>query len=164
MNELVAELEEWRPTWHPHYEVSNLGRVRSWARLWRSGEPRILRPGIGSHGYPTVVFGRQHGSQSVHVLVAAAFIGPKPEGQEVRHRDDDRTNPRADNLEYGTRHQNCVDMMVRERRHYTLNPEKVREIREMLPHYSIREIAAEYRVDKVTINRIAKGEGWAHVQ
>jgi hypothetical protein len=122
------DAEVWKPTWHPWYEVSNLGRVRSWAPQGgavKQGNPtypkspRMLRPGLGSHGYPSVVFGRGS-TQLVHRLVAEAFIGPCPEGQECRHKDDDRTNARAENLEYGTRQDNVNDMMARRGhwRHY----------------------------------------------
>ncbi len=100
--------EEWRPTHHPHYDVSNFGRVRSRAR----GKFRILRSAQGSHGYHTVSFGRGN-TQSVHVLVARAFIGPQPEGQEVRHKNDLRFCKHADVLEYGTRQDNVNDMMQR---------------------------------------------------
>jgi hypothetical protein len=111
MNVPKATIEEWRATWHAHYDVSNLGRVRSVAR----GTARILKPGRSSSGYWSVSFGRKAGSQSVHVLVAAAFIGPKPAGCEVRHKDDDRSNACADNLEYGKRIDNVHDMMLRGR-------------------------------------------------
>jgi len=110
------ELEEWRPTHHEYYEVSNLGRVRSWRnnRYGRGTTFRILRPAPDAGGYPTVMFGR-HNHQVVHRLVAAAFISPCPEGQECRHKDDDRANARWDNLEYGTRQENVDDMMTRGR-------------------------------------------------
>lgn len=122
MREPRATIEEWRVTHHPDYEVSNLGRVRSWApqggnvrhgKPSRPKQPRLLKPGIASHGYPTVSFGRGYGSQCVHRLVATAFLGPCPEGQECRHKDDNRANAKADNLEYGTRLQNVQDMMAR---------------------------------------------------
>jgi HNH endonuclease/NUMOD4 motif-containing protein len=118
-------MEEWRSTFHPFYDVSNLGRIRSWyaqggdyrnLRTPRRREsPKILRPGIASHGYPTISFGCGYGSQCVHVLVATAFLGPCPKGQECRHKDDNRANPKADNLEYGTRLQNVHDMHERGR-------------------------------------------------
>lgn len=99
--------EQWRPVvgWEGLYEVSSEGRVRSFRR---GANGRVLRPGIASHGYPTVALGRGN-TQSVHVLVAAALLGPCPEGQEVRHRDGKRTNPRATNLRYGTRSDNIND-------------------------------------------------------
>lgn len=104
-------IEEWRPTHHPDYDVSNLGRVRSRAR---GKNNYILKPGIASHGYPTVNFGRNN-SVCVHRLVAAAFLGPCPPKMECRHKDDNRANPRANNLEWGTRADNVRDMLTRNR-------------------------------------------------
>jgi hypothetical protein len=112
--------ELWKPVvGHPDYEVSSLGRVRSLSREWTQanrygGEHthrklgRVLRPGIASNGYPTVVLGRGN-SRTVHSLVTEAFLGPTPAGQEVRHQDGNRTNPRLDNLCYGTRSDNVRD-------------------------------------------------------
>jgi hypothetical protein len=37
------------------------------------------------------------------------FIGPPPSGQEVRHKNGDRADPRLSNLEYGTRAENIAD-------------------------------------------------------
>ncbi len=121
-NEPKATIDEWRPTLHAAYEVSNLGRVRSYFRpggdvrrqaTCRVGvEPRILKPGVASNGYLTVCLGKGN-TFCVHALVAQAFLGPCPEGQEVRHKDDNRLNPCACNLEYGTRQDNVNDMMSR---------------------------------------------------
>lgn len=97
-------MERWRPVvgFEGRYDVSNRGRVYSWVT------ERVLRPGIASNGYPTVALGRGK-TKTVHSLVAAAFIGPCPPGMEVRHRDGNRRNPRATNLEYGTRADNIRD-------------------------------------------------------
>ena len=53
--------------------------------------------------------------RTVHSLVAENFIGPCPPGQEVRPGDDNRENPRLDNLCYGTRKQNVADMFSKGR-------------------------------------------------
>lgn len=105
--------ENWKavPGYGGLYEVSDLGRVRSYAR----GTARLLRPGIASHGYPTVALGRGK-SRTVHSLVAEAFLGPRPAGQEVCHRDGDRANPALSNLVYGTRSENNIDASKMDRR------------------------------------------------
>lgn len=101
------------------YEVSDLGQVRSLDREWRQKTRYgsfythrkagiLLRPGAGSHKYPTVVLGRGN-TRTVHSLVAEAFIGPRPIGQEVRHKNGNRADPRAENLCYGTRLDNIND-------------------------------------------------------
>lgn len=100
-------IEIWKPIpgYEGRYEVSNMGRVKSFARDLQG---RSLRPGVASTGYPSVVLGRGN-TQNVHVLAALAFIGPCPAGCEVRHIDGRRANPRADNLQYGTRRENIED-------------------------------------------------------
>jgi hypothetical protein len=45
----------------------------------------------------------------VHRLVAEAWIGPYPEGQEVRHGPEGTTNNSLSNLCYGTRRENMLD-------------------------------------------------------
>jgi NUMOD4 motif. len=145
-------VEEWRPTHHPDYDVSNLGRVRSRAR----GTIQILKPGRSSSGYWSVSFGRNN-SQSTHVLVAAAFIGPCPEGQEVRHKDDNRANPISSNLEYGTRKENIADMIKRGRQTYRfkLTPEQQEQVRFWVNDgATCFSVASHFGVSRATINRI----------
>ena len=104
---------------HSGYEVSSLGRVRSLDRQWkqkgRYGNTytryltgRLLKPGAASNHYPTVAIGKGN-TRLVHSLVASAFLGPCPAGQEVRHKEGNRMNPRLDNLCYGTRSDNIYD-------------------------------------------------------
>lgn len=112
-------IEEWRSTHHPDYDVSNMGRVRSWtnrgkrARIGRQPIPRILRPG-SCRGHLRVHLGANNGYY-VHRLVATAFLGPCPDGKECMHADDDRGNNCLSNLSWGTRRQNIDDMIQRNR-------------------------------------------------
>ena len=95
--------EEWRSiAGFPLHMVSSEGRVFSWY------SQRFLRPGVGSHGYLrlNLGFGKSH---TLHVIVAAAFLGPRPAGHVVRHKDGNRLNPCRDNLEYGTYAENAQD-------------------------------------------------------
>lgn len=48
----------------------------------------------------------------LHLLVAAAFIGPRPPGKIVRHLDGNRKNPRWGNLAYGTYAENTQDAIA----------------------------------------------------
>jgi hypothetical protein len=103
--------EEWRPVvGFPDYEVSSLGRVRS----YKQRAPRILRHGSNRCGYAQVrlcIQGILH-TRTVHTLVAEAFHGPRPEGLEVRHLDGTRTNNQASNLTYATRLVNMRDQLI----------------------------------------------------
>jgi hypothetical protein len=109
------EHEEWRPVARdPRYEVSNLGRVRSWVRLGPSGHglrdvPLVLAAsGRSDYRYPTV-WGPPRNPVKVHELVAEAFLGPRPEGMLIRHLDDNPLNNRASNLAWGTQADNIAD-------------------------------------------------------
>lgn len=89
------------------YEVSNLGRVRSLKFTY----PRLLTALPNRDGYLRVRLYANNRPRYKFVagLVAEAFIGPRPEGQEVRHYNDDKSNNAVDNLLYGTRSQNILD-------------------------------------------------------
>lgn len=105
------EPERWLPVadYEDLYLVSTLGRVRSLPRNTTSG--RIMRLVPDKHSYPYVTL-TKNGVQvrrAVAILVARAFIGPCPEGKEVRHKDGHPPNCRASNLHYGTHRENMLD-------------------------------------------------------
>jgi hypothetical protein len=100
------------------YEVSSLGRV--WSN-YRGG--RYLKPGRHVGGYPQVNLAKDgvHRMWLVHQLVALAFHGSRPDGEEVRHRDGIAAHVPASNLEWGTHAENIEDR----RRHGTLTLKEV---------------------------------------
>lgn len=111
--------EHWaRVPGYPSYEVSDLGRVRSWLTHRGQPGPRFLSAGADNKGYLTVRLSGEDGMRThkVHVLVAAAFLGSRPEGAEVRHLDGDNQNNRLGNLMYGTPAENMADR-VRHKTH-----------------------------------------------
>lgn len=98
------ETEEWRdvPGYEGLYQVSNLGRVR------RTKTGRVLRPGKTRKGYFAVSFSRNsvRKSEYVHSCVARAFLGTRPEGLTINHKDGNKSNNCAANLEYCTNQEN----------------------------------------------------------
>ena len=105
--------EEWRPVvgWEGLYEVSSLGRVRGVTRKDSQGRTVLGKlKGIAPSGtgYPTVSLWRsgKDTTRTVHSLVAESFLGPRPEGFDVAHRDGTRTNNRVSNLRYLSRSEN----------------------------------------------------------
>jgi hypothetical protein len=113
--------ETWKdiPDWEGLYQVSDLGRVRSLARvIMRSnGRPlsvraKVLSATTGGNGYKTVAMfrGSKRGlRRSVHTLVMLAFVGSRPPGLVVCHRDGNQTNNRRTNLRYDTQSNNFLD-------------------------------------------------------
>lgn len=116
---------EWRPVvgWEGLYEVSAQGEVRSLSRvvhaknfkgrvLARRFTGKPLCAFVTGKGYPAVKLSRQGGTpttQYVHVLVTAAFIGPRPQGLETCHNNGDPTDNAVENLRYDTRAANARD-------------------------------------------------------
>lgn len=110
--------EEWRPIPDWPYEVSSLGRVRSVEREVVYSDGRryrypsvVLRPQTVAHGYQAVYLGvnRRRRSRRIHQLVALAWHGEPPPGQQVRHKNGVAADNRPENLQYGTPMQNTLD-------------------------------------------------------
>ena len=97
-------MEEWKKVnGFPKYEVSSLGRVRS----YHSGKVKMLNPGLSGPGkcrYRQVMLCNAgfHKPYKVATLVAIHFIGSQPKGYHVSHINEDRLDDRAINLCYET--------------------------------------------------------------
>lgn len=114
-------LESWRPIpdFEGHYEVSNVGHVRSLDRtlVYPDGHShrlrgRLLSPGVqppSGHLHVNLKTQARKRTVAVHALVLEAFVGPRPDGLECLHGDGDPTNNRLDNLRWGTRSENNLD-------------------------------------------------------
>lgn len=103
--------EYWRPVvgYEGLYEVSNLGRIKSFD-TYRKGpngsiriyKGRILKPFINGRGYLQVTLSKNgtHKKFQVHRLVALHFL-PNPSNlPEVNHKDENKLNNSVDNLEW----------------------------------------------------------------
>lgn len=110
----------WKPIpSNPKYLVSSDGQVRH-----RNSEKcRALQP-LGNYLYVNFWQDKKLRIRLVHVLVAEAFIGPRPpgpDGEDVRHLDGDSHHNQDTNLSYGSKKQNAED---RERHGRTARGEK----------------------------------------
>ena len=86
---------------HNNYEVSDMGRIRN----VRTG--RILKPFDSGNGYLRIDLGR--GCRvKVHRLIALAFCGPRRRRPVVNHKNRDKHDNRACNLEWVTYAQNTA--------------------------------------------------------
>lgn len=111
-------MEEWKdvPGYEGFYQVSNLGSVRSldrqykgrWGMMHKKGA--VMSLGRDSSGYRFAHLSRSGKSKtpSVHVLVAAAFLGARPDGLVVDHIDGDKENNSAKNLQYISYRENAI--------------------------------------------------------
>ena len=94
------------------YEVSQHGEIRSNARPTTPGG--LLKPSVSAKGYLHVTLSKsgREVRKPIHALVAAAFLGPCPEGLQIRHLDGVKTNNTPANLAYGTSSQNRLDSVA----------------------------------------------------
>lgn len=177
--EIVAE--SWRQVpGFVGYEASDCGRVRSVDRLIidKLGRKvphkgRVLRPCTSRKGYLVVGTGYKKRSVYVHSMVALAFIGDRPDGFEVNHKDAVKTNNKPENLEYITgldniRHANKLGLvrpMKGERNGRSkLTCAMVAEIRfKRESGVVLRLLAEEYGVVLQVIHDIVKRKTWKHV-
>lgn len=182
--------EEWRavPGYEGCYEVSDHGRVRSLSRRFLNSynpprlhriDGRVLttnhrRGGQGSAGYQSCTLSDAAGKRrdwSVHALVLLAFVGPRPEGQWVRHLDGDEDNNHLSNLAYGTPSENEADKVAHgdtpfgtREPHAKLTDDAVREIRRLAGTVSQRALAAQFGVHQGVIWRVVNRRSWRHVR
>jgi len=94
--------EEWRRCQYPYvrYEVSNLGRVRHAQRKM------VLKLEEAPNGY--LCTGTYSGTLYSHKQVALAFCPGWREGLQVNHKDGNKHNNRARNLEWVTASENAL--------------------------------------------------------
>ena len=102
--------EIWKPVvgYEGLYEVSNYGNVKA-LNFNRTGQERLMKPHILKNGYVQVEF-KKDGERKcfkIHRLVWEAFTGPIPEGMEVNHINEDKTDNRLRNLNLMSKVQNC---------------------------------------------------------
>ncbi len=102
----MEELWQDIPGFEGCYQVSNLGRVKSF-RKWKtahSPDEYILKNYLSDNGYYQVTLynGNVRKKFLVHRLVASAFI-PNPDNlPHINHKDEDPSNNAASNLEWCT--------------------------------------------------------------
>lgn len=153
------------------YEVSNLGRVRSWNnnRWGRRATPILLRLRENDDGYLVVNLGRGV-VRTVHSLVCEAFHGPCPLGMEAAHGNGRPADNRAENLRWATPTDNNADQLKHGTRRRgsakvgaKLTETDVLEIRRLRASgVKNKDIAMQFGVAPMTASEAARGLKWAH--
>ena len=181
--EVPNNREEWReaPGTDRWYEVSSLGRIRSWVRPGPRGafgrpqarkEPVLLNPAVGTHGYRQWCH-RLSGKEtrlSVHRTVCIAFHGEPPAAtSEVRHLDGDKLNNTAANLAWGFASDNAADRvrhgtsLAGERNPFAqLARADVATIREA-QRAMVKQMAERFGVSRATVRNVLAGKTWDEV-
>lgn len=176
-------MENWKDVvgYEGYYEVSDLGNVRSIGRKIKCSrglrfvEGRVLSIHRNKYRsqYCSVNLSVDQRKERlyVHHLVLEAFVCANPGGMQACHNDGDPTNNRLDNLRWDTPKANNADKLT----HGTdLRGEKsgtakltsgdIIQIRKRAETEFHKVIAEDYGVSRQQIDRIVRGERWAHLK
>ncbi len=164
--------ETWKdiPGYERCYQASDQGRIRSLTRritqIGRWGTPftriikgRVLRPGqYTKTGHVSVVLFNGSNGSPVHQLVARTFLGPQPPNTDVRHLNGNPKDNRAENLAYGSRTDNILDVFRQGKAWRKLTTEQAQEIKQRLSAGEKgRVLANEFAVSESIVSAIKIG-------
>lgn len=158
----------------PGYVATADGRILSRSGWHGFAEREVAQSMSGTKRYPAVtlfVEGRRV-TRSVHVLIAEAFHGQRPDGWHTRHLNGVRTDNRAENLAYGSARQNAADRVAHGtapigERHprARLTETAVVELRDRYAAggVTLRELALERGMSMQAVHHVIRRRTWAHV-
>jgi hypothetical protein len=172
--------ERWLPVpdW-PGYEVSDLGRLRSYhrkGRWWHQLGPigtksKPVGGYLDSSGHLNAVLIRykdgvkERRFVGLHCLVLEAFVGPCPPGLEGCHNDGNPADNRLEKIRWDTPSSNMLDRV----RHggqpnVILHESQIPEIWDRLvAGEQPTAIARDYGVERCAIRDIKLGRNWKHI-
>lgn len=172
--------EVWKdiPNTDGFYQISNKGRVRSWQRYGvakgKSDTPHIKAFSQGSSTYYQVNLSNNGElyHELVHRLVAKAFV-PNPDNKPcVNHKDGDKLNNVAPNLEwvtYSENNQHAADNNLAFTGELNamsrLTEKEVLDIRNTyrLGCFTHKEIAKAFNISRTLVTLIINRKRWKHL-
>ncbi len=175
----MEEQEIWRDVedWEGIYQISNIGRVKSFNTNGRNGSS-LLKPkeiirklDISTNGYERVELRDRSIKKKypVHRLVAKAFI-PNPENKPfVNHLNGIKTDNRVENLEWCTDSENCQHAIrtgLKDiEKKCLLTREQAEDIfkRRKIGKERVIDLVAEYGVGLHIVKTLLKGKTWKHL-
>ena len=138
--------EIWKdvPGYEGLYKASNLGNIVG-PKGW------ILSPGtdkVTKYMHVVLTKNRQPKGKYVHRLVWESFNGPIPEGYEINHKDEDKSNNALENLELLTHSDNCYYGTRNER----ANATKRRNGVSGLNYKKVAQVSKDFKLIKVHVS------------
>lgn len=175
------EKEIWKdiPNYEGIYQVSNLGKFKSYERIVFFGKTKTkrkskilnLREGIQGYLYTVFSVDKKRKTIKPHRIVAEVFI-PNPENKPcVNHINGIKTDNKLENLEWVTYKEN-IDHAVKiglkkgvrgEKSHYAkLKKTDIDKIRDIYSkgNYSQKKLAEMFNISQAQISRICQKKNW----
>ena len=161
--------EIWKPVvgYEGTYEVSSLGRVKSCERtIIRSNgreikfPDKIMKPSTNHKGY-LIIDLRKNGKRSggfVHRLVGKAFIDNPLNKEQINHKNGNKKDNRAQNLEWVTNQENMAHAYkVLGRTNKDASESRKRVVEQLSDDHSVVSVFSSIQeaVDKTGINNIS---------
>jgi transcriptional regulator with XRE-family HTH domain len=155
---------------YPDYMVDECGVVVS----LKKGEWRVRKQGSSGNGYRIVALYERGktSNKSIHSLVMAAFIGPRPPGLVINHKNGIKTDNRLENLEYVTQAQNdqhsrdtgLTNSYGENNGSAKLSDTQAAQLLAFRGTMLLREAAAQFGVSQTLVNHIWNGRTRQHLQ
>ena len=164
--------EQWVPVigYESTYEVSDCGRVRRTGISSGASMGRILRQWIIHTGYVQVTLSVANKQRSFRLsrLVTRAFHGEPPTvSHEANHKNGDKLNNRADNLEWVTSSQNKLHALAHglmKLPNVKLTETDVRAIRALRGTLTYQEIGKQFGIGASNVCMVLNRQTWNDVE
>lgn len=154
------------------YDISNFGRLKNVQRGSGIVTGRILAPGKNLGGYHQYTLGKSGGRHTAHLLVMQAFVGSRPDGMQINHKNGIKADNRLENLEYMSAADNKLHSCrvlgrARGESHGNakITDDDVREIRLLGSTTSLThaEIGLRFGITNKNVGYIIRKQAWPHV-
>lgn len=162
---------------YPKYYVSNMGNVKTCKGNVLRPFDRLKYGNELNRGYLTVHLCNggipRYKNVTVHSLVMSEFVGPRPKGFVINHKNGIRWDNRLDNLEYCTQSHNRKEDFIHGRQSLvgeknTQSKLKESDVLEIVRLYksgehSFASLGKIYGVHRCGISNIMNGHCWSYL-
>ena len=183
---MILDKEIWKKVnidfYSDYYEVSTFGRTRSINRtsktkkfVTKKTKGKILSLNLKRNGYLTILYCADNKRKRfyIHRLIALTFISNPENKKEVNHKDGNKSNNSAFNLEWNTKKENenhaSLNNLIAKgeksvRSKLTENEVvAIRRLHRINPKFNRLQLSKKLGVRDSTIHKIITRQRWKHI-